>query len=226
MNIVSYLAPRGRTLLGKTVVHVGAHFGEEAEKYERWGAARVIWVEAEPTCFARLQTHIAQVQAAPRPWFPRLMGQAKCTHLCLQALAGDSEDKTAEFRIYNNAGSSNSIFALHDNAKAKFTTLEETGEIVRLPMRLLDKVLEDAGVVLGDIDALVVDVQGAELLVLKGAERLLKTLRLLETEVSQIPIYEGGVLLSELEPWLKARGLVRRTKVKRDHMDAIFTRVA
>ena len=30
------------------IVHVGAHWGEEAEFYESCGAATVLWIEADP----------------------------------------------------------------------------------------------------------------------------------------------------------------------------------
>lgn len=222
MNIISYLAPRFRTLLGKTIVHVGAHLGQEAEKYERWGAAQVIWIEAEPGAYARLCAHIETVRALPRPWFARLMLRPKCTHVCVQALVGDEAGKTATFHIFNNDGASNSIFSMHEESKKRFPLLAETGEVMHIEMERLDTLLERIGV--SRTDVLVVDVQGAELLVLRGAERILKTAKYLAVEVSTTPFYQGGVLLSELEPWLEARGLKRRTRVRRTHMDAIFSR--
>lgn len=33
------------------VVHVGAHWGEDAAFYERCGAKTILWVEADPTTY-------------------------------------------------------------------------------------------------------------------------------------------------------------------------------
>lgn len=224
MNIVRYLALRGRTLRGMTLVHVGAHLGEEARRYEAAGAARVVWIEADPGLFKALETRLSAIRNQPMPWSARVLGCRKTRHIAVQALVGDAENKTAEFRIFNNDGASNSIFSLHEGARDKFAGLEETGEVVRLRMRLLDRVLAEAGVPPDEVDALVVDVQGAELLCLKGAETTLAAARLLETEVSRTPVYEGGVLLDELREWLEARGFRLATRVHRDHMNAIFRR--
>lgn len=80
------------------------------------------------------------------------------------------------------------------------------------------------GVPYDNIDALVIDVQGAELKVLMGAPLTLEKVKILELEVSSEEIYTDGVLVDELDAWLRARGFVRRTRLRRTHMNAIYTR--
>jgi hypothetical protein len=77
-----------------------------------------------------------------------------------------------------------------------------------------------------EVDILVLDTQGAELLCLKGASRLLENANFIEAEVSTNSVYQGGVLLSELDTWLKQRGFHRKTIVRRQHMNAIYKRAA
>ena len=68
------------------------------------------------------------------------------------------------------------------------------------------------------------DIQGAELLCLKGAAQLLESLQYIETKISKTPIYDGGVLLDELQPWLNAHGFRCKTWLRRPFMNAVFVR--
>ncbi len=56
------------------------------------------------------------------------------------------------------------------------------------------------------IDVLKVDVQGAELDVLRGAERSLQSVRLVELEVEFQSLYEGQPLFGEVDEFLRRRG--------------------
>ncbi|EDQ35688.1 methyltransferase, FkbM family [Hoeflea phototrophica DFL-43] len=225
MNILRYLLMRGRTLRNKTVVHVGAHYGEEAEHYQNWGAATVVWFEAAPDIFAALQTHLASMEQKPRSLFCRLTGQKRTRHIAVRALVGGVDGGTAEFHLFDNDGSSNSIFKMKRGENERFPQVRETGEVLELPMRTLDAALDDVGIPPETIDVLVLDVQGAELMCLQGAKRTLAAIDYLESEVSVEPVYEGGVLLSELEPWLEEHGFKRATAVRKNHMNAIYRKM-
>ena len=207
-----------------TVVHVGAHTGQEAERYQRWGARRIIWFEAAPYIFEKLQAHIDEIRKRERSLFAWLTDAPSTEHILVQALVGEEDGKTAEFHLFDNEGASNSVFRMARDENDSFAGVRETGEVLALPVRTLDRELDEAGVSPESVDVLVLDVQGAELLCLKGAPRVLKAARYIETEVSREPVYQGGVLLSELEPWLNERGYVRKTSVRRPHMNTIFVR--
>ncbi|HWX97279.1 MAG TPA: FkbM family methyltransferase [Solirubrobacteraceae bacterium] len=56
------------------------------------------------------------------------------------------------------------------------------------------------------IDALKVDVQGAELDVLRGAEQQLASVRVIEAEVEFQELYEGQPLFHDIDRFLRARG--------------------
>jgi FkbM family methyltransferase len=68
----------------------------------------------------------------------------------------------------------------------------------------LDSWASEAGV--ESIDALKVDVQGAELDVLRGAERSLGSVRMIETEVEFQQLYEGQPLFTDVDRFLRDRG--------------------
>ena len=50
------------------------------------------------------------------------------------------------------------------------------------------------------------DVQGAELLVLQGADNILHNTRIIMTEVGLKPYYEGHTLKADIDEYLFARG--------------------
>ncbi len=83
----------------------------------------------------------------------------------------------------------------------------------------------------GPIDVLKVDVQGAELDVLRGGERSLAAVRALELEVEFQALYVGQALFGDVDEYLRARGFVLwrlrdvahcgLTKSRRDEQDFI-----
>jgi FkbM family methyltransferase len=62
------------------------------------------------------------------------------------------------------------------------------------------------GVDLAPIDALKIDVQGAELDVLRGAQQRLESVRVIETEVEFQQLYEGQPLFCDVDRFLRERG--------------------
>ena len=224
MKIIRYLALRGKTLRGMTILHVGAHRGQEAGTYQKWGAARVIWVEAIPAMAEALKSHLADVEKMPRHAFALLTGAPKTEHSVIEALVGDEDGKLTEFHLFSNDAASSSIFTKSDGAAEKFKHVKETGEVLEIKMQKLDSALKANGIDPSEIDVMVLDVQGAELLCLKGATETLRTLYCLETEVSKQSFYEGGVLLPELSDWLSMHGFQLKTRVRKWHQNAIFAR--
>jgi protein O-GlcNAc transferase len=81
---------------------------------------------------------------------------------------------------------------------AELTRLEATHPV---ETRRLDDLAEIA-----DIDFLKIDVQGAELDVLSGAERLLRQTVLIQIEVEFVEMYEGQPLFADIDRHLRQRG--------------------
>jgi len=224
MYIVRHLMRRMKTLRGMTIVHVGAHQGQEAAQYDAWGAEKVIWIEADPGQLPSLNKQIEHIRSQPRSGFAKLFGASKTEHLVINALVGDVDGEDTAFYIYSNEGASNSLFTKHPDVDERFDWLTETGDVLRLKMRSLDALLVENGIKPENVDFLAMDIQGAELLCLKGATQLLESLQYIETEISKTPFYDGGVLLDELEPWLNERGFRCKTWLRRPFMNAVFVR--
>ena len=196
------------------LVHVGAHLGQERHRYEALGYRQVLWIEGSRSVHERLAQSLAQ-HVADRA----AKGLPPVEHRSVCALLTDRDGDEASLREFSNDGMSSSIFAATDTLKARWPDLHETGRLQATRTRTLDGLLDELG--FGDVDTLVVDVQGAELLVLKGALRTLSTVKAVVSEVSTQPLYAGGVLYPELAAFLQAHGFVSMS-VPRRHGDMLF----
>jgi hypothetical protein len=56
------------------------------------------------------------------------------------------------------------------------------------------------------VDFLWLDLQGGELAALRGGERLLRTVKLVYTEVLLAPLYDGAPLYPEISSWMSEKG--------------------
>ena len=74
----------------------------------------------------------------------------------------------------------------------------------QVPLRTMDGWAADAGVARADLVKL--DVQGAELLVLRGGAELLRTTRIVELEVVFNPLYTGQHLFGDVDAFLRGHG--------------------
>ena len=69
------------------------------------------------------------------------------------------------------------------------------------------------------------DIQGAELMALKGSTKTLKNIDIINTEINKTELYEDCVLLDELEKFLFDQGFYKHSenyKYSPEWGDAIF----
>ncbi|MEJ0047184.1 MAG: FkbM family methyltransferase [Rhodospirillales bacterium] len=84
-----------------------------------------------------------------------------------------------------------------------FPTWGRVLEIATIPTVRLDDVPETTGA-----DLLKLDVQGAELMVLRHAEERLAGALVIQAEVEFLPLYRDQPLFSDVEQFLRARGFI------------------
>jgi FkbM family methyltransferase len=174
----------------QTVVHVGAHTGEEVDAYRRHGARKILLVEANP---------------------------ASCEALA-EAFGADADVEVIQAAITDHDGTDQLL--LHTNARgetesASLLPLKRLGEIVStlhteravtVRAMTLDRLLDDAKVDVSEIGLLVLDVQGAELAALRGAPRTLSAIGAVLTEVALVELYEGAAGESDVTTLLVNAG--------------------
>lgn len=186
------------------VIHVGASIGQERELYEDLDLP-VVWIEPIPFVYEIL--------------CEKLAGCEKQT--ALPYLITDVDRKQYRFGISNNCCQSSSIYDLKGHKKL----WADIGFIaaVDLESRSLASVIEQHGLDLGIYDALVCDVQGAELLVLKGAGDYLERFKWIMTEAADFEAYHDGCQLADIDGYLLPRGFERERIVELISKDAVGT---
>jgi FkbM family methyltransferase len=169
------------------VIHVGANTGQERDLYERYGL-RVIWIEPIPEVFETLRMNLTG--------FPR--------QAALQYLVTDQDDAEYRFHIANNNGVSSSILDLKLHKDIWPEIAYERA--ITLRSKTLASLLEGEGIEPRDYDALMMDTQGSELLVLKGAVPILKNFKYIKTEVADFEVYAGCCQLADIASFLTPYG--------------------
>jgi FkbM family methyltransferase len=212
LRLLARKAPPGLRL--RTLVHVGAHLGQERHAYEALGYTDMLWIEGSARVHAQLAeslaAHVAERKAA---------GVSDLCHQTVCALLAAREGEELALREFSNDGMSSSIFGATAALRERWPAVRETGREERVRTRTLDGLLAEIG--FGPVDLLVVDVQGAELLVLQGAERTLGQVKAVVSEVSSQPFYDGGVLFPQLQAFLQERGFEAMSAPRR-HGDMLF----
>ncbi len=177
----------------RRIIHVGANDGAERGTYAEHDLT-VLWVEALPAVFAKLQENL----------------RAFRDQSAVNALLSDEAGRRYQFNVSSHGGQSSSIYDFGEH-KALWPEIEIL-ETVELESTTLARLLEDNQRSIEEFDALILDVQGAELLVLKGAGELLANIRFVQAEAADFDAYSGGCTLEVLSRFLAERGFRIRRK--------------
>lgn len=187
------------------VVHVGAHLGEEVPLYETLGAQDVVLVEANPELAAKLREKFS---ASPH------------VVIAEQCLADREEERTFHVNAYSQ---SSSLLALGQHETLyPFAKVAATRQVTTTT---LDRMLERAGLAPERFNVLVIDVQGAEAMVLRGAPRQLAHVDLINVEVNFDEVYADVPQIEDIDRILGSHGFARVTLAcpfERSWGDAVY----
>jgi len=171
----------------QTILHVGAHLGEELVDYIEagWGSKKRIWVEAQSNLADNLRKKVS--------------GDLD---IVLEACVWS---ESGEEKVFNNATNSQSSslleFAEHSVDYPEITKMSETRMIT---IRLDDLLSKDE-----KIDLVNLDIQGAELEAIKGLGNLAANVKWIYTEVNWKYMYANCPLIDDIDSELEKIGFVR-----------------
>lgn len=133
----------------------------------------------------------------------KLNAKGRPNETYLPYAVGDGSRRT--FHICNKAMTS-SLYEPNTKLLKLFQNLEELVRVVsteEMDTKRLDDLPEVA-----QTDYLKLDIQGAELDVLKGATNLLKRIVVVNTEVEFVPLYKDQPLFADVDTFLRAHGFL------------------
>lgn len=179
------------------VIHVGANSGQERHLYAQHRLP-VIWIEPLDAPFKSLLMNIRNLP----------------DQTAIKALITDRDGDRHILNIASNEGKSSSIldFNRHHDIWPDIHYVDK----VEVQSSTLPTAL--AGTDWTACNALVLDTQGTELLILKGAEPILKHFKYIKTEAADFELYKGCATERELCRFLAAHGfMLRKKEISAEH---------
>ena len=173
----------------KGILHIGAHMCEEYLAYKKEGMTddTIIWVEGNPDIVKRIK---------------QLYPKRKIYH----AVISDKDNDMVEFNIASN-GESSSILKFGSHRKhhphIRFTNM------IKQKTKTIQTLYKEQKISNNFANFLNIDIQGAELLALKGMGDLLNNFDYLYLEVNQEELYQGCGLIGDLDDYLQKYGFKR-----------------
>ena len=164
------------------IIHIGAHAAEESNEYQKHNWKPVIWIEANPLLIDQL----------------RVIVPGEDVVIC--AALWDEDGMSIDFNLASNGESSSLLLpAKHLN---EYPDIHFNSKIA-LQTKRLDSLLTEIP------NFLNLDVQGAELKVLRGLGRLIDSLEFIYTEVNDAELYVNCAKLKDIDIFLDLHGFNR-----------------
>lgn len=186
------------------IIHIGANRGQESYRYYNEGNRKVIFIEAHPGILPSLIDRISKYE----------------NQKAIQALVTDEDGKEYDF-FYddNNSGQSCSLFDFHLHKKM-FPRVTMAGTI-KLIGKTLPTILKENNINLEEYKHINMDVEGAELLVLKGASSILHNFETIILEASDFESRIGQPFLKDIDEFMTSHNFVASNKRKIHYADGV-----
>lgn len=171
------------------VLHIGAHYGQEFSIYENNNIEKIIFFEPLPKTFEVLEKNVGNKAM-----------------LVNKALG--NENKKIMMNVETaNQGMSSSILQpnihLLQYPHIRFETQ------IEVDMVKLDDFIESESIEISNYNMINIDVQGYELEVFRGGEKVLENIDYIITEVNRDIVYENNALIQDLDKFLSKFGFER-----------------
>ncbi|HKY99978.1 MAG TPA: FkbM family methyltransferase [Rhabdochlamydiaceae bacterium] len=193
------------------IVEAGAHEGSDTVKLSRfWKGGKVFAFEPSPDVYTTLRKRVAKRK------------NVKTCSVALGDKVGTAKffpsQKASEVNIKCNAQGS----LLPPSEKNWSWPQIGFGKPILVRVTTLDAWAKNEKI--EKVDFLWLDMQGFELAMLKASPEILKTVKVIQIEVSKKAFYENTPLADEVQSWLEAQGFSMVYMTPEEHGDAFFVR--
>ena len=187
MLIPAHLISKYLNIKPKTILHIGAHLGEEYDDYKKlgWGEDLTIWVESSSDLVVQLKNKLDLAN-----------------NLVIECTAWSKTGLKLNFNVTNNSQSS-SLLEL-DLHKVLYPEISVIKTISKITQRI-DEILPTGY----SPELLNLDIQGAEKEALIGCGDLLRDVKYIYSEVNKVSIYRNCTMVWDLDEYLSNFGFRR-----------------
>ena len=163
---------------------------EERDDYLSNGLKNTIWIEANPKVYDKIE----------------FINSENSEERVFNFAITDIDNESVKLNVTNN-GQSSSILELEKH-KIHHPTIH-VSEILYVKTKRMSTLINESNIDINRYDFLNIDVQGAELLVLKGFGDLLNDIKYIYTEINTNSLYKDCALVSEIDEYLEKYGFKR-----------------
>lgn len=182
------------------IVHIGANSGQELEDYLDHGISHIIFIEPVNKAFAALTTHVDRTLQMRKKQVPDKGWDVRCVPECIAETTG----KTVILYITDNGAESSSMLPMKEHLTAH-PDVKVVDKQVAQTVSYKDMAdfyhIEPDG-----YNFLNIDVQGAELMVLRGMKECINGFDYVYVEVNEKELYEGCAKAQEIHDFLTSAG--------------------
>jgi len=177
----------------KSVIHVGAHWAEEHDDYVSCGIKKFVYIEPCKEAFGVMMEKFYKHKHSGGL---TNIGESKFMRLdygnvaLINTACGNTTETMAMYVSHDNQGQSNSLLEPHLHLSQHTNVVFNDAEAVTVVT--LDSLKVDA-------DMLVMDTQGYEGEVLKGATETLKNINVVYSEINNGDTYKGNMLVEDID---------------------------
>lgn len=186
--LISYEEIRNIFILNNITIngafHIGAHECEEESFYNRFGLNNIVWIDA----------------------IQEMVNKQKNKHNIYQAVISDKDDSIVKFNITNNIQSSSILeFGTHSKHHPHVHNIG----CRYLKTTTIDTFVKNNNIDISKLNFWNFDIQGAELLALKGATNSLKYAKVIYLEVNNESVYKDCAIIEDIDSFLSEYGFKR-----------------
>lgn len=182
----------------KNVIHIGAHHAEELTGYLSIGINQILWIEANPMVFYQLEEKIKHHEGSKAYCFA----------------AHEKDNLHINFNIANNGESSSILdFGTHSSEHPHVKFINK----INVTTKKIDSFIEENEVSREQFDFINIDIQGAELLALRGMQKQLSFCNYLYLEVNEKHLYEDCSLIKDVDEFLSNFSFERKITKMTQH---------
>lgn len=192
----------------KGIIHVGAHEAGEIVLYSSLGITDVVLIEANPTRFKNLVSTLSaglyNTSASPLTYakLPDELAAITKNYIPYNYVVYSDNIGNIEFNLSSSDGGADSIYTIttegSDNSWCKYYNVGT----IQVPTITLDSLIKDTD----KYNFLNIDVEGAELDVLKGATQLLDKIQYILCETQYKERFKDTPTHDTIEKFLNERG--------------------